>query len=720
MSDLYSFRFADLESNKKNCLLIYSTSKMNLNALAKLLKNEVEVNALPKYIYLLSPVCCLITKEELEKEKTFFDECQAYIHDEENIFCIGFNESGELAYCNAGKLDGKLSKKILHQGMMTLFEKHSGLIVSHYGYHFVKPSGDHCNKFIRASNLLVSSTEVSFLAISLLPFLKKEQKHIYVDTSSISFLISIAIQESGKFLTSRPTIESFESYTALDKKYDFIEAETSIVFISATTSGSLVKRLQNESPTSKKQITTLFYTNLPDDQDGVFDISDALEDGIVSDKPNNCKFCKLGSKQIKIAGDQFLPENPKHEQLIIKKADFESGRGKFFGIFGASNVLKVDKISSVGSNKKEHFYIDIEKALELQDDALKKQLAKKLNKYISRDLEFVVALNDGGSEFLAEKVKSHIGKPSNKIQWLKSNELKEEAVKEKGSVLVVAGAITSGRSLLSISRKLRGIKSSSSIVYLVGFSKVQTKETLELLKKDLAQGGHELVILIDCPVPRVNDYTETYWDLERKKLAECSEEDPFGELDLSSASLLAKYYSNKSEECLFLPNPKNEPLKLRSTFAFWSDFNFPTDRLNAVTQADVYWTIQCVLHDLRIRNNGGGLASTYHTTVISPANFDRYNDGIIQACFLRAALPIELDYRIDPAFSRRMTDIILSIVNNWHNEQGEAALEFLMALWLQRLRLEKSHLEEICKINSSNMSPDIIFLFAKLDKLLNT
>ena len=81
-------------------------------------------------------------------------------------------------------------------------------------------------------------------------------------------------------------------------------------------------------------------------------------------------------------------------------------------------------------------------------------------------------------------------------------------------------------------------------------------------------------------------------------------------------------------------------------------------------------------------------------------------------------MPVELDYRVDPAFSRRMTDVILSVIINWDNEQGEATLEFLMALCSQRLRLVKEHLSEVHKLKSNKMNDEMVFLFERLDDLL--
>jgi hypothetical protein len=197
------------------------------------------------------------------------------------------------------------------------------------------------------------------------------------------------------------------------------------------------------------------------------------------------------------------------------------------------------------------------------------------------------------------------------------------------------------------------------------------------------------------------------------------EDDPLGDTDASLPGLLEARRKDVIADSLdldelFLRDAQGDPLKLRRTFAFWSDLGFDDARLSQTTQADVYWTIQCVLHDLRIKSENGGLATTYHTTLISPANFDRYNDGVIQASLLRAAHPVELDYRVDPVFSRQMADVCMSVVRNWDNEQGEAALEFLMALWSGRLQLLDEHIEEVSQCRTDDMAEDIKFLLDRL------
>ncbi|WP_417447296.1 hypothetical protein [Kangiella sp.] len=720
MNNCFSFRFFEPNEKYRKSLVIFTESKVGLDTISRVLKRDVSENLNPKHVYLISSEGYEYSLKFCAADQGFSQEFESLVGDNisNRLRCMFSTFEGRLNYCDKKIVTDDLRAAILQAGMLKLFKKHSGLIVSNTAYHFVKPSGAHCDKFIRASNLLVSSSEVTFLAVSLLPYLNRDLKRIYVDTSSIAFLVSTAVRLYSKFECGVPAIESFESYAALNQSYDFVEDSSSLIMISATTSGSLSKKILDITNFTNNQVVTLFFTNLPGDHEGIFDVSGAITGGIVSTKFSECEFCKRGSKPIRITGDQFLPENPKHESLVVRKLDFSSNREKFFKQFAATGVLHWNRSSSSLDSYKEHFYVDAKVAIEGMGKDFLDRLEKLAKKHISRDLKIVITLDDEGSEALKNSVLKFIGDYS-EIKFLSARTFTEADVSGFGSVLVIASAITSGRSLLAVARKLRGINQSSTIVYFVGFSKLPGSDAKSQFEKDLKQGGHELVILNDCPLPRIKEYSKTAWDWEREMLHPLGEDDPLGDSDDLLPDLLNQRRQkllddSLSSDDLFLPNAENSPLKLRRTFAFWSDLDFDGARLEKTSQADVYWTIQSVLHDLRVKSENGGLSTAYHTTLISPANFDRFNDGIIQASILRAAHPVELDYRLDHVFSRQMTDVCLSVIRNWDNEQGEAALEFLIALWSGRMHLLDEHLSELTAFIDSVSSPEVKFLLEQL------
>ncbi|WP_225086055.1 hypothetical protein [Pectobacterium colocasium] len=725
MSRYFTFRFRKSPEVTRQTLVIFCHSDIIPSSLTKIIKDDIDTNFSPQDIIIFGKKINNITERQLTLNKTFTDEISSFIGgNDRKIHFLNFNNEGKINELLVKDTEFEyressidLCKKIMLAGAKEIFKNRKGLITSLPSYHFVKPSGDHCDKFIRASNLFTSSVETEFLSISLLPYLKPNIKRIYVDTSSISFLVSIALQLSDKFNDAQPIIESFESYSVFKKNYNFISDDDSLVVISATTSGGLAKQLIKDTTFTNKNIITLFYSSIPEDQNGLYDISQAIASGIYSKNSKDCKLCRQGSKTIKIEGEQFIPETPKHELLVIRKIDFNKDRQDFFKKFATKGILKVN----TGNNEpliKEHFYIDIDSLFIKNNEPFKSSIRKKINKYFSIDIGKIIYINDKGSEKLADEIKKSINDRNFPIEKISYSDVQEEHLKDHSSVMVVISAITSGRQLLASARKLRGINPFSTITYMVGFSKLPTEESLEQLKKDLCLGGHELVILHSCYLPRYSEKTKTTWDIEKEKLSSFDQSDPFSEvadnfpLPPNLSNRLKLLEKTLSDDDLFLTSTNGEKLKLRNTFAFWSDLNLNIDDS---TQADVYWTIQSILHDLRVRNDKG-LATTYHSTLLSPVCFDRFNDGVIQSCLLRAAKQTELNYAVDEGFSRKITDIIISVVKNHDNPQGEACMEFLLSLWTKRLNIQEDHLEEIVELKKGMTSLDIKFLLENLEK----
>jgi hypothetical protein len=714
MSRYFSFRFRKDIKNAKQSLVLFCHSDIEASSLIKEIKEDVMLNLVPSDVVIIGYGITVSVVDDIISNSMFASEFESFVGViDDKLDFITVDGNGDITTVREGEAV-LFKNEMMLAGANDIFKSRKGLITSSPSYHFSKPSGDHCDKFIRASNLFTSGVEVAFLAISLLPYLSDNTKRIYVDTSSISFLVSIAVQLSKKFQHQQPIIESFESYSVFKEPYGFVTSPDSLVIISATTSGGLVKNLIRDTAFSSENILTLFFSHIPNEQRGLFDISSVVESGITSVPEEHCKLCRQGSKVIRIEGEQFLPETPKHELLVIKKVDFDSKRQDFFKEFAVKGLLKFDT-SPNDDWEKEHFYIDITKLLDPCPDTFKAMLIKKLNKHFSRDIQTVISLDDEGSWALTETIRDKISDET--INWVKFADISEEDLKDSQSVFVVAGAITSGRKLLATARKLRGIAKSATITYFVGFSKLPNKTSFEQLEKDLCLGGFELVVLRSCNLPRFSEKSKSLWDIEKEKLSSFSEiEDPLSDTPESLPNLLvarAKALEEASSDDLFLTSATGDPLKLRETFAFWTNLGLNTQK---ASQADVYWTIQAILHDLRMKSDSG-LATTYHSTLISPVCFDRYNDGLIQACLLRAAKPIELNYAVDEIYSRQMTDIIISIIKNWNNPQGEASLEFLFALWAGQLKVLDGHLKEIIALAANGMPDDVVFILEKLSHI---
>lgn len=714
MSRYFVFRFRE-DNKSRDSLVVFCHGTIEASSLTKEIKQDVELNLSPCCVYIMGFNIDTVVATRLFKDTLFVEEVESWVgNSSEKIVFLKVTGKGNIQKVSEN-FDFKYSQKLLKFGAVNIFQKRKGLITSSPSYHFVKPSGAHCDKFIRASNLFTSSVEVAFLAIGLLPHFSPNLRRIYVDTSSISFLVSMASQLYSSFKEKLPLIESFESYSAFNEQYDFIEDDNSLIIISATTSGGLTSRIIKDTTFRNSNIVTLFYSAIPAEQKKLYDISGAIGSKIYSESHQNCKLCNQGSKIIKIEGEQFLPETPKHELLVIRKVDFKKPRQDFFMEFAAKDLLKFSASPSE-SLEKEHFYIDVKKLIGSASDKFDNTLRKKVNKHFSRDVERIICLDKTDSLVLAKRVAEIAGADPNIIESFE--DIDEKTLAGSNSVVVVASAITSGRKLLATARKLRGIDKLSTITYLVAFSKLPNKDSLEQLRKDLSLGGHEVVVLRTCYLPRYIEGVLTTWDTELKLLSDFNADSFSDNFDEELPPLLKKRLSLLEDQLenndLFLKTTQDDSLKLRDTFAFWNDLDIDTSKS---TQADVYWTIQAILHDLRSHNDNG-LATTYHSTLISPVCFDRYNDGVIQACLLRAAKPVELNYAIEEKFSRQITDIIISVVQNHTNPQGEACLEFLVAIWMGHLKILDKHLKEIFALKEGESDEEVKFLLNQISKML--
>lgn len=709
MIDCFSFRFKE-QAGHKDSLVIFVHGIPSSSAIKDLVKTDVEENLAPKTLYILGfDVESL--KSSLMADVLFLEEIGSWISDiEKRLEFLNIDSRGSISEVKSG-VSYSYANQLKKAGAGYIFLRRKGLITSSESYHFAKPSGAHCDKFIRASNLFTSGLETAFLATGLLKYLTPNIKRVYVDTSSISFLLSVALQLSKNFESKLPTIESFGSYDNVGD-FDFVEGNDTLVFISATTSNGLKKELLAKKNLKNEQIVTLLYSGVKSEDNNVFDISEQLEGGIYSVQPSSCRLCQKGSKVIDISGEQFLPATPKHETLLIRKPDFNNQRQKFFEEFATKSVLKCD-VSPGDSLEVEHFYIDVEQVIKAQEGNFRTDIERQVKKHLARDTERLIALDSEASVALANII-NEVSNCSLPVEMLKDVEEKE--LEGASSVMVVASSITSGRKLLSAARKLRGISKTAAITYFVAFSKIPSKEQFEQLKKDLTLGGFELVVLRHCPMPRTREDDESVWAIENNKLQDeagggFGVENELPEELLRRLEVLSQ--EERSDKDLFLCSPKGNQLNLRPTFAFWSGLDLDT---NNATQADVYWTIQSLIHDLRARTDKG-LATSYHTTLISPVCFDRFNDGVIQACILRAAKPVELNYAVDEIYSRQITDIILSCISNMDNDQGEGTLEFLMAIWLERLSLKPQHMKELIELESKVENELVKFFLKKISEL---
>lgn len=670
----------------------------------------------------------------------------------ENTTILAFDKDGKLTVLNGkNEPSQNLLEALVNDGMMKIFIDRGGLIESKGSHHFVFPSGKHCNKFLRTGNILLHSSEVYFIAFNLLRFFN-EKKHtqIYCDTSSINTL-AFALQELKRRLAKTfklLPVESFSSYEGLyEKKGGYFSS--ALILISASTSANILKRILKANQSAKKEnMVILFFLGSPK---SYFENSERVLCNISKSEENpngisfydtytvqDCIHCKTGSHPVDVVGDVFLLEKPLIHRITMKRDDAPKGLSLFVKEFKSKtqttkNIFKVNYKETSKINNKYEVYFDMHSMLNDilngtdQYTSFQKKLKDYINQYIPSNVKYLIHLNDEGSKTLAIFIKKQTGLS---VDLISQDDMESKIEDIEGSAVVIASCIANGKNMLYITRSLRN-REKLKIVFFVALTRTKNKEQLDFLKSNLKQGiyGGDTNTFVNVYNQYCcNDSLNSNWIREiefLKSLKRFSEEmslqtDDTEKFIKERIELLNNSMSNEVRGLanqVFLPNLfKGAELYLRKNFSFF-DFH---DYVGKISQADVFFTIAAVINELR---NSEKLdrclrQSEYVRNMLDPGNFNRFNDGVIQASILRAAYSSELTYSIDYDLSNDMRIILETMVNYPATAQGEALLEFLYAIASGKMSLREDHLRNICKLIFKKLKEDgfnneIIFLYTE-------
>ncbi|MFP5079201.1 hypothetical protein [Pedobacter sp. JCM 36344] len=485
-----------------------------------------------------------------------------------------------------------------------------------------------------------------------------------------------------------------------------------------------------------------------------------------------CDLCDRGSYPVEVSGDVFLLEKPHINRIMIGVKDTETYLSKFVKQFMSvkrkENVLKVNYKESQSS--KYEIYIDYYQVLKGVSEGkyphYSERLTNYINQYIPSSTRKIISLNDKASLQLAGLIQKEISanyqnaevpevitqddKASLQLAGLIQKEISanyqnaevpevitQDDIKDledcaAGSVVVVGSCISNGKNLLYISRALRKFHQ-LRIVYFIGISRTKNIKYLHGLKSNLKQGAygpdtnsfHE-VETIFCE----NNSIDTSWLSESNFLAsmigyfrskENIPEQSVAYLEKRKA-LLQKSEGDEMRglaDQLFFPrlvDSGQEELRIRKNFAFFDFEDYDQD----VSQADIYFTMSNIINTLR--NNELAppkkslpikclAQSPFVRNLLDPGNFNRFNDGIIQASILRAAKPDELAYHIDTDLSFEMYGTFQTLIKYHTQEQGEGLVEFLYALATTKLSLKKIHLQGVIALLKENCNEEFIRCF---------
>lgn len=648
------------------------------------------------------------------KSADYFDNClMIYEYDSDGLFSLveGVKPKNET----------KFITQLLRSGSTIIFKNNGGLVESTSDHHFVFPSSKHCSKFIRTGNVLINQTEIFFIAVQLLKY-TKNTNIIYCDTSSINVLPYSIFELRRRFdlKFECPIIHSFESYEVFETSKDSFPPE-SLVLISSSTSGNIIDRLLKEKRAEKEQIQVIYFIGSNDrylhhsaniicnlTKETNFNLGEDELDTYTN--PNDCKLCRDHSRPINIRGDVFLTIQPKVEGhlLSIKPEYYSKNIGLFVQRYmngsPTEGVIKVYYKDDIPDANYE-VYFDIGYLLKNITKFVKFEEAmnRYIDKYIPANTKYLLHLPDIGSEELAKHILTKIPTTINPELIKLDTDFTSKINEEYGTVVIVASCITTGKKLLQISRLMRNMEK-LNLIYFIGIYRPVNEKFSNDLISDLKKGKDKsderpfvAVETIYCSIQQIN----TSWELEKVFLEEL-----IGSLDEDIDKGIYDYVNERLTVLLdnkrlrgisdkvFLKIINGDDLRLRKSFAFWG-FDYDETK---VSQSEVYFTISTIISNLEQKqiNSHPSLKQTnYVRNMLSPRNFHRFNDGIIQASIIRSGRTEYFAYDLDIELSLQMKEFLLSIIEKYDTTDAEALMEFLLAIGIKRLKLRKEDLKEV-------------------------
>lgn len=595
------------------------------------------------------------------------------------------------------------------------FVQNNGLVNAARGTHFTKPSKSHSLQFLRAANVLEHSAVSHQIVFWLYPLLQNKAIHrLIVDTSGIaSVAYALAYERMWRgHATSLPIIESHGSYGGLEN-LTVTDPEGTVFLISASTSGSLANKLI-EKGAKAENIFTLFY--LGGQTPGAV-LCDLAADKscsfaglplIINYPENDCPECKKHSYPISIMGDQFRTEPAKIEQITVRLDDFDEETRSILDKVVSTGLFKVFRTVE---NREFELYLDVDNMLNgmFGDDAARARvediglrLQRLLNRGLPVHLRRIVATDYPGASEIAET--AHAALPAglrSEVKIVKMHELLDELNEAGTATLVVSGCMDDAYDLTGISRDLRTVQPGGSITYVSPIFRSTSATERKITESNLTYGDQgpktfSQLSVINLDLPQCSIRHSWIIEFERLEAVQywCDKNEktvPVGIVQRIELLRLAPATGLVND--LFWPNPSGENLVLAADFTM-----IPTqDGRRPVPQADVFAIVSSLFHKYRqgaVRGKPRLTSHTYERTVISPATFTRFSDGVLQAAFLRAAREGELAYaNCNHEISSSMLAFLFGEVRAAEHGGGHALMEYLIAILVGRLTLHEAHMK---------------------------
>ena len=530
-------------------------------------------------------------------------------------------------------------------------------------------------------------------------------KRLYIDSFTI-MSIALNYQSSMARLAKVcgvefvvPTITNFHSYS-MDPRLTFEGTDDYIILISATSSGGLAEKLvtQRHARREKSFHLLAFSSNESLQKSSVY-FHKEREGGEQDDSET---FRKI----ISIPGEEFLASHGETRTVDLTVSHLVSSERKIYKDPFYQDVLCLN-LGESGGYGGAYRPIELRDSEQLGSQDFVEWIDKQAHVELPRSIKLVVSAEGKRSSRLAKQITKIINESQSKPIPCVSpadleNQLSTQVGLDSGTVLVVASDEATGEGLLSISQMLRE-KPKLHRHYLIGHLFPVSARQFRRLRSNLQTSGSltKYGWSVYRTTPVGDAALHQTWLQERN-------------FDYSSIRLQRKFSHLKKAmslrqrtlqqlslagNSLFLPKIDGNHLELRHDSVLFEE------KYGEISHVAIYVQVAAALQRARDRQLVDDKtilpealcfeSNPFIDTVIDPDTFSRFNDGVIQAAILRAASHAELNYSRDSKLSRHMLTIFSGIIQSRDRPRGEAVLEFMLAAFLKKLRLDKDHFGEL-------------------------
>jgi len=579
----------------------------------------------------------------------------------------------------------RIRDKVVTTGLTYLAKKNKVIEKSPPGSAFLKPSKDKKTDFIAAHRLAQSHTECSFVSFCLLAKLGNLTKFetIFIDTSAISYLVLSTINLVNQLTQSisfQPTFKSFHSYRGLETsspKY----GEKAMVLISASSSNNMVDKVLDlwKGKVSSEDVLTL-----------------------LSFKPSENVLCAIPSvaaptsnnveRYVKRVDEYFTMEHATPKSVVLKKIHANEINVWPFEALSQSTSLRCNSPKRSGFPEKE-MTLKLESLPDETCEELDEWWAKILNWHIPLNTKYIIT--DTSDSFLHKYIEP-LTKELNSEVIDFTEVINRDFEKDQCAVLVLLSVLGSGDKFICANRDLRLAGHDGMRIFVSFFHLYKSKAGLSTFKKSLLYGPeltkYKFFSRYSLNVP--SRFDESCWSQEKNFFDNNPDFLTCPELK-SRHELLSKVSEGLNGNIGLNCREPGENLSFTRHFAFW---NFDYDPAGICPEA-VYFTVASILQSARddfIGDPENSLeASPHQQTLLSPENFVRFNDPLIQSCLWRAAKGSELDYSSDEKLADDFVSIMERLSRAINMERGEGFADLLLGVVIGKIVLSDKALDKL-------------------------